>query len=211
VSVVVIAPHPDDESIGCGGAIALHVDAGEHVSIVFLTSGERSHPDRPADEIRGIREAEAREATRILGVASVHFMRGPDSALDTAGDEMAMALRPLLDEAAPSLIYLPHEAESHPDYAVTLGIVRRCVSDLSIARPYLRLYEVWTPIASPNDVVDVSAVMARKLRAIRCHRSQIETFAYDRAARGLNAYRGEMFAKCRYAEAFMSTGLELDA
>ena len=70
-----------------------------------------------------------------------------------------------------------------------------------------RLYEVWTPLGNPNDLEDLSEIMPRKLRAIRCHRSQIESPRYDRAARGLNAYRGELSARCRYAEAYRTETL----
>jgi LmbE family N-acetylglucosaminyl deacetylase len=66
----------------------------------------------------------------------------------------------------------------------------------------LRHYEVWTPLAACDHVEDVGATMARKLAAVRCHRSQLATFRYDRAVRGLNAFRGALGARCDYAEGF---------
>jgi LmbE family N-acetylglucosaminyl deacetylase len=63
-------------------------------------------------------------------------------------------------------------------------------------------YEVWTPLAEYDQVEDISPVMRRKLRALRCHRSQLGHFRYDRAVRGLNQYRGALAARCRYAEVF---------
>jgi LmbE family N-acetylglucosaminyl deacetylase len=57
--VLVVAPHPDDEVMGCGGTICLHRQAGASVTVVFLTSGERGLPDLPADRVRLLREAES--------------------------------------------------------------------------------------------------------------------------------------------------------
>jgi hypothetical protein len=66
----------------------------------------------------------------------------------------------------------------------------------------LRAYEVWSPLPQYDDVEDITPVMARKLKAVRCHRSQLGHFRYDAAIRGLNRYRGELAARCRYAEVF---------
>ena len=78
MNVVVIAPHPDDEAIGCGGSICLHHSRGDRVTAVFLTSGELGLKHLPADEACRIREAEARAAATILGIAAIDFLRLPD-------------------------------------------------------------------------------------------------------------------------------------
>src|SRR5258708_39695959 len=79
--VFVISPHPDDESIGCGGAIRGHVMCGASVRVVFLTSGEKGGHGRAAEETIRIREAEARAAAQDLGIERVEFWREPDGAL----------------------------------------------------------------------------------------------------------------------------------
>ncbi|HKS36978.1 MAG TPA: hypothetical protein VJW76_07305, partial [Verrucomicrobiae bacterium] len=65
-------------------------------------------------------------------------------------------------------------------------------------------YEVWTPLLDYDHVEDITAVMPRKLRALRAHRSQLKEFDYVRAVSGLNAFRGELSARCRYAEVFQT-------
>jgi N-acetylglucosamine malate deacetylase 1 len=204
MNVLVIAPHPDDESIGCGGSIAIHARGGDRVTSVFLTSGETSHPHLPHEVVWGRREAEVENAARVLGIAESIFLRGVAIDRDPV---LAGRLRTILEETKPELVYVPHEGESHPDHVVALGILRAALEGASIATPWVRRYEVWSPIAAPDDVASIDDVIALKLEAVRCHRSQLETFAYDRAVRGLNAYRGAMFAKSRYAEAFL--GLDL--
>ena len=68
MKVLVIAPHPDDESIGCGGTVALHVQRGDTVNVVFLTSGELGLKQFPREKVWKIREAEADAACKVLGV-----------------------------------------------------------------------------------------------------------------------------------------------
>jgi LmbE family N-acetylglucosaminyl deacetylase len=200
--VLVIAPHPDDESLGCGGAVCLHAQRGEPVHVVFLTSGERGIEGVGAREARLIREAEAAEALGVLGVATRDFLRLPDLGVGEALAEGAGPLREVLERQRPDLVYLPHPQEAHPDHQAALPLVRAALALAGGRLPELRGYEVWTPMATHCWPEDVSGVMARKLKAVRCYRSQLKVFAYDRAVRGLNEYRGCLAGRCRYAEVF---------
>ncbi len=203
-TVLVIAPHPDDEAIGCGGAIGLHRRRGDMVRVAFLTSGEQGIPGVPPAEVRAVREAEALQAGSVLGVSGIDFLRLPDLGLHRCCPEGAGELRALLDQYHPSLIYLPHPEEAHPDHEATLPMVRAARARLTgwPELPELRAYEVWSPMTRPGWVEDITAVMRQKLQAIRCYRSQLALFRYDRAVRGLNQYRGILGAGGRYAEAF---------
>jgi LmbE family N-acetylglucosaminyl deacetylase len=203
-TVLIVAPHPDDEAIGCGGAICLHRQRGDPVQVVFLTSGEKGIPDVAEDAVRAIREAEAREAAAVLDVNGVAFLRLPDLGLEHCLERGAEAVRQVLEEHRPHLVYLPHPADDHPDHAATVSLVRAARAQLTgrPRRPELRVYEVWSPMTHYGWVEDISAVMRRKLRAVRCYRSQLAIFRYDRAVRGLNQFRGVLGAGSRYAEAF---------
>jgi LmbE family N-acetylglucosaminyl deacetylase len=204
--VLVLAPHPDDETLGCGGAICLHRRRGEAVHVVFLTSGERYTDAVPAETNRSVREAEAEEAGRVLDVQGLEFLRLPDLGLSEMIGRAADRLRPILETRAPEVLYLPHPEESHPDHAAALPIVRAALAVLSSLGPLpeLRGYEVWSPLTRCGWVEDVSAAMPWKLRAVRCYRSQLRLFRYDIAVRGLNRYRGVLGAGSRYAEAFVA-------
>lgn len=202
MNVLVIAPHPDDESIGPGGMVCLHVERGDRVAAVFLTSGEFAMQHLPREDVWRIREAEAREATGILGVGQLTFLRCPDWFVGDHVAEAAALLRPVLEWERPELVYLPHPREWHPDHQASLPVFQSALSGLALAEPLVRTYEVWTPLTEYDEVEDITSVMERKLAAIRCYRSQLDLFKYDRAVEGLNAYRGELAAHCRYAEAF---------
>jgi len=81
VNVLVVAPHPDDEALGCGGAVLAHVDAGDQVKVAFLTSGEGGLATYPVDEARRVREEEASKAATVLGFSDVSFLRLRDGSL----------------------------------------------------------------------------------------------------------------------------------
>ena len=202
MNVLVIAPHPDDEAIGCGGTVCKHSANGERVVAVFLTSGELGLKNLSREKAWSIREREARSAAKILGLADTIFLRGPDW---TLGDDMAgiaAQLKPVLEREKPGLIYLPHPREWHPDHAASLRIARLAMNRWKFSAPELRGYEVWTPLQQFDRVEDITPVMTRKLRALRAHRSQVKQIDYDRAVRGLNSYRGALSARTRFAEVF---------
>ena len=203
--VLVIAPHPDDETIGCGGTLCLHGEEGDRVSVVFLTSGELGLKHLPRDEARAIRETEARKAARILKLKDLSFLRCSDWMLGTEIPKAARLLRPLIKRIQPDLIYLPHPQDAHPDHQAALPILRAASKKSGFRPTPLRFYEVWTPLSHYDCVQDISPWMARKLRALNAHQSQLREFDYIRAVAGLNQYRGALAAKCKFAEVFSET------
>jgi N-acetylglucosamine malate deacetylase 1 len=205
-TILVIAPHPDDEAIGCGGTILLHARRGNAVHCAFLTSGELGLKNRPPEEAKRIREAEAVAASEVLGLSSVSFLRLPDWFVGDNVPAAVAALRPVIDRVRPSVIYLPHPRESHPDHQAASAVVQAALAVQPSLSPPPRLlgYEVWTPLCRYDEVEDVTSLMRAKLKALRCYRSQLKVFRYDRAVRGLNAYRGELAAHQRYAEVFQA-------
>jgi len=206
MNVLVIAPHPDDESIGCGGAICLHADRGHRVTTVFLTSGEYGLRELSKEAAWRVREREAERAGEILGVASVEFLRRPDQYLEEDTIDAAHALKPILQRENPEVLYLTHERDFHPDHRATVPIVQAAVYAAGIAEPTLLSYEVLTPLTEFDRVEDISLVMRRKLMAVRAHRSQIRQFRYDLAFRAMNKYRSVVARAGRYAEVFRVAG-----
>jgi LmbE family N-acetylglucosaminyl deacetylase len=196
VNVLVVAPHPDDETLGCGGALLAHVAAGDRVSAVFLTSGEQGLATYPVDEARRVREQEATKAAAVLGLSGVEFLRLPDGSLADDMDAVARGVQAHLEDV--DLVYAPHPGDDHADHRAAAGAVARVEG----TRVEVLGYELWTPIALPDRIVDVSEHMDRKLEAVRCYASQLAYWPYDRAIEGLNAYRGALFEGTRYAEAF---------
>jgi LmbE family N-acetylglucosaminyl deacetylase len=202
MNILVIAPHPDDESIGCGGTLASHADRGDRVSVVCLTSGELGIKSMTPEQVWYVREQEAQAAAKVLGIASVSFLRCPDWFLGDNISTAADALRSILEAEKPEVIYAPHALEWHPDHKAALPVLAAALTGVAMNPPEIRTYEVWTPLAEYDHVEDISVFIEQKLAAVRCYTSQIVDLHYDRAIEGLNRYRGEMALRRPYAEVF---------
>ena len=189
--VLVLAPHPDDETVGLGGTLALHVRAGDPVHVVFATTGVHGDPDKRHDpaEYVALRRAEARAAAEVLGLTETVFWDFPDSMVVTTQDlaHVTDMLREQYERVRPDVVYAPHVAEAHSDHHVIGRAALDAHADAGRGVPLLG-YEVWTPVA-PDLLVDVSPVYDLKRRAIACYASQLEHSDILGATEGMNRYR----------------------
>jgi LmbE family N-acetylglucosaminyl deacetylase len=207
MNILVVAPHPDDEAIGCGGTLCKHSDRKDRTVVVFLTSGEMGLTRLPREQAWRTREGEAAKAVDILGVTEAKFLRLPDWHVGDYVEEGTKLLQPVLKREKPEIVYLPNPHEWHPDHRAAVTIVRSALRRSGVST-FVLGYEVWTPIAEAHHTEDITKVMPRKLRAIRAHRSQLVEIDYVRATKGLNQYRGEMSSRFRYAEVFQRVELD---
>jgi LmbE family N-acetylglucosaminyl deacetylase len=200
--VLVISPHPDDESIGCGGTLCQHVKGGDRVAVIFLTSGEAGGHGRTREQTRKVREAEARSAAKLLKLGPIGFWRQPDGALRVT-DELIKRLRTAIARLKPDIIYLPHDRDMHQDHRAAVRLLRRALVGVK-RRPDVLMFEVWTPLQRMDHIVDISPYIKTKLRAIRLYKSQNNELGFDDAFLGLARYRGEMHSwpGGDYAEVF---------
>ena len=201
--LLVLAPHPDDEVIACGGLVALHLGEGRRVRVVVATDGAEAG-------MRETREEESHRGLARLGEgAELVFLRYPDRAL---GDDAAERIREHLRDFRPDLILVPSPVEIHPDHValsrVFCELVQRdetLFADLAVAT--VAFYEVSSTIR-PNAIVDITSVADAKYAGIGEHASQLALRDYTAYARGLNAYRAMTLpAETRFAEAYYTIGL----
>ena len=201
--LLVLAPHPDDEVIGCGGLVALHLREQRAVRVVVVTDGSQGG----AAETR---QQESRRALDLLGeTAQLAFLGFPDRELD---DAVAPKLHEELLSFRPDLILVPAPIEIHPDHLALARVFCELVqrdetlfADLAVAR--VAFYEVGQPLR-PNAIVDISDVADAKYAAIAEHRTQLTQRDYVAYARGLNAYRAMTLApSTKFAEAYYVTEL----
>jgi LmbE family N-acetylglucosaminyl deacetylase len=148
---LVFAPHPDDETLGCGGTIALKRKAGIPVRIAVLTDGSRSHPRLMArDSMRAIRERETLAAAAILGVEqqNVEFLRFPDTELARHHEAAVEQVSGILERDAPDEVYLPYRHDPLGDHVAAAAIV---LEALRSCRRAVRLYEypIWLWLTWP--------------------------------------------------------------
>lgn len=191
-SILIIAPHPDDDAIGCGGSIAQHIQAGNFVATAYMTSGQQRAQER---------EQEAVEASKIMGTHTLYFLRNTDGAL-TCDTTTIQQMVDLIILIKPDIVYAPHKRDGHRDHQTTYTIVESALARLTTIHPLVLLYEVWTPFDRPTLCNDITTVMHIKMHAIQRHKSQCAMIRFDLAAQGLNQYRA-MLSRCgQYAEAF---------
>jgi LmbE family N-acetylglucosaminyl deacetylase len=144
-SALVVAPHPDDETLGCGGTIALRRAHGAAVDVVFLTDGTLSHRRRlPAADLAGRRRREALDACAKLGVAAdaVHFFDYEDGQLAAQSAPAALRLVRLIDVLRPAEVLVTAVHDGTPDHVAAARIARAALR-LAAHRPALFEYPVW--------------------------------------------------------------------
>jgi LmbE family N-acetylglucosaminyl deacetylase len=199
--VLVLAPHPDDESIGCGGVLALHARQGDPVLVAVLSDGARGDPAgfyRGVDYV-GLRQAQTRAGLGCLGLTDVEFLSLPDAHLsEVAGLPDALGER--IGRFRPDVIYAPSPWETHPDHWAAAHALQRALKKLEV-RPAWWAYEVWTPVLATH-LVDIGPVWAQKQSAIACHASELRYVDYRPHVEGLARYRTLHAAGVERAEAF---------
>lgn len=189
--VLAFAPHPDDEVAGPGGCLALHRRAGDPVRVVVASTGAAGDPEQRFDPATypALRERESQAGLRELGVDDAVYWRLPDNCVLSESDyEWGFQLAAkAIAEFAPEHVYLPWEAEGHPDHHALHLIVLEGMRRSSYVGTAWG-YEVWNAMV-PDVVVDISPVAELKRRAIRAHASQTDYVDFEHTILGLNAYR----------------------
>ncbi|MFE7077740.1 PIG-L deacetylase family protein [Streptomyces sp. NPDC057620] len=207
--VLVFAPHPDDETLGCGGSIAHHTARGRCVNIVFLTSGEQGVADTGPQLAGGLREREAQAAAGKLGVApgNVHFLRFPDGGLNPMDRAQFLQVLRTVRQLRPEVVYLPHAADASHDHQQAFRLVWRglekCASGSypqAGSRHWVGTvlaYEVWSAIGTPSFLQHLAPVhLDAKRAALSCYSTQVKGVGEaDYAGEGgiaLTRFRGAM-------------------
>jgi LmbE family N-acetylglucosaminyl deacetylase len=193
--IIVFAPHPDDETLGCGGTIAKRISEGYEVLIVVMTDGRflllkglGIDSDPSPELVKDIRRGEVLRATKILGVPEENliFLDFVDGALGenerTAGEKVAA----ILEKYSPSEVYFPFERDGHPDHRAANRIVRRAVEKLGITSIMYRyaithkfarfgpIMEAFLSILKRHRVyVDVSGFLPLKKDAVKEFKSEL--------------------------------------
>jgi N-acetylglucosamine malate deacetylase 1 len=200
--ILVIAPHPDDESLGCGGTLAqLAPSCDIHVLLVTNGDGGGELPAGTSET----RKSEMDKAVRTLGIANpVLHLDEPDGRFADS-PRFRAALAQVATTLRPDWVFLPWLHDSHADHAR----IARAGSEV-LARStvdVLLYYETWVPVPATH-VNDITGTLEAKRRAILCHETALRHGNYLDAIVGLNAYRGLYLGAGRpaWAEAFAVTG-----
>ncbi len=218
--VMVVTAHPDDSEFGAGGTVAKMVKQGREVTYVVVTNGNKGSSDRSMtpERLTGIREAEQRNAARVLGVERVEFLGYDDGELEDTR-RLRLDVTRQIRMWRPDLVITQNPVRtsnlytSHRDHRITAGVVLDCVYPLArdhLAFPELmpahephKVREVYLmQWENPHLVIDVTDTLDLKLKALACHQSQLRDFPEVEArVRERSAALGQPHGHA-YAEAF---------
>ena len=186
--ILVVAPHPDDESIGCGGLLAIYA---KQCDVLVITDGDNKTIPNLAD----IREQELKCALDLANVSRVQCLRIPEHHIK----EHVKRIKDFGFENYDH-VFVPNRYDAHKDHVIVYRIIKKFLSKNS----KLYEYEVWSPLRKPNIYLDITDVEKRKTAMINCHESQVKVIDYVGMIMGLNAYRGRghgyPYAECYYCK-----------
>jgi LmbE family N-acetylglucosaminyl deacetylase len=208
--VLVIAAHPDDELLGCGGTVALHARRGHRVTAVIVCEGESLRYG-----VEGVgQRAHAAAAAAELGVAELRQLGLPDQRLDTLPLlDIVQALEKVVAETRPGIVYCQHGGDANRDHKVVfdaaLVATRPTVAGLRAVYAFDTASSTeWGFPRSfvPDTWIDVSATLEQKLRAMACYESELREWPHPRSLRALRARAEAAGSRCLMpaAEEFMT-------
>lgn len=159
--ILIVAPHPDDEAIGCAGTAMLHVDAGDHVCIAIATDGRRSTAMSDPVNMATQRKKEAVEAARLMRVESLKWLGLPEGEWGLL--EMTQLLSSVLREVQPDIVYAPSRLDFHPEHLKVAHALALALETLRDPPTCLRVYQIQVPLTAllANLVADVSPLRSQ--------------------------------------------------
>lgn len=213
--ILVIAAHPDDEILGCGGAMAKHVQNGDLVHVVILAEGMTSR-DQQRDREKRKEELEelvtaAKMANKIIGVTSLEFHEFPDNRMDSVDLlDIVKVVEHFVSKFKPDIVYTHHIGDVNIDHnCIHKAVVTACRPVPNQSVKQLLFFEVassteWqppssAPIFAPNWFVDISNTLDLKLKALEAYAIEMREWPHSRSITAL-----EHLAKWRGA----SVGVE---
>ncbi|MBP9829255.1 MAG: PIG-L family deacetylase [Proteobacteria bacterium] len=195
-NILVVAAHPDDEVLGCGGAIARHRQHGDRVRVIFIADGVGARLANFEDSLKE-RKNSAYSALRALDVDSIEFFDFPDNQLDTIPLlSIIQKIESTVKEFNPEIVYTHHYGDLNIDHAL---IAKACITacrplpDSSVKT--LLFFEVLSAthwgIAvenfKPNYYIDIKDFFDQKMSAIKCYVSEMRNYPHCRSVESIKS------------------------
>ena len=213
--VLIVAPHPDDETLGCGGTLLKHIHSGHDVHWLIVTA--LTEKSGYSNERIQQRRKEIETVAKQYGMSSFRCLNYPTTQLDTFPmSELVVSIGQVFKDLAPNRVYLPFPGDVHTDHRYVFDAALACTKwfrypSVSSVLAYETLSETefgispQGPVFSPNYFVDISDHLEGKLEILGHYPSELGLFPFPRsreAVRAQAALRGATIG-CDAAEAFM--------
>jgi N-acetylglucosamine malate deacetylase 1 len=198
-SILILAAHPDDEVLGCGGTIAKLADEGTIVHVAFLADGVLSRVGEQTVQQQelNVRRVAAQKACEIIGVKSVSFGDFPDNRMDTIPLlDITQAVEILITKRQPEMIFTHHAGDVNIDHRrLHEAVVTACRPQQGHPVKTILCFEVpssteWqlpgsAPVFTPNWFVDISETLERKLAALEAYADELRNWPHPRSRQGV--------------------------
>ncbi len=181
--VMIFSPHPEDDTLGCGGTTRLLFESGCNILAIYMTDGRFGCPTMSPEETASIRRLESVNSATVLGIANLQFMNRPEGGLRCDRITIKEA-REAMQAYNPSLVLVPDPDAGHPDHRAAYEIVLAATAGEAVEVLRFGVYNA----VRPDVVVDITKTMAYKEKAMREHRTQQDREDYVSKVMGLNAY-----------------------
>jgi LmbE family N-acetylglucosaminyl deacetylase len=201
-SMLVVAPHQDDETIGCGGALALQIRSGKSAYIVILQDGADEYQEigMAREDLSALRNEESWRAAALLAVEPPRFLSHAD--LAASSQEATEQLRAIILDRKVDAVFTPFMLDGHRDHRTANYILADALKTIDWNVRVFG-YEVWG-LCIPNVIVVIDEVMQLKLDMLACFDFANKAVDYVHTTQGLNMYRSRLLGagECQYAECF---------
>ncbi len=198
-NILVLAAHPDDEVLGCGGSLARLANEGFHIHVAFLADGVFSRDDGIADQKNILinRRKAAQIACEILGIESILFDDFPDNRMDTISLlEIIRKVEILIDKYQPEMVFTHHAGDLNVDHRrLHEAVATACRPQQGHPVKTLLCFEVpssteWqlsgsAPAFIPNWFVDISKTLDQKLTALEAYFDELRSWPHPRSRLGV--------------------------
>lgn len=211
MKVLVIAPHPDDEVLGCGGTIAKHSNNGDQVFLCVCTKAY--FPDW-SEEFISNRPNEIAQVNEILGIRKTFFLNHPTVKLDTLPQkQLNDSLQKVVNKVKPDVIYSPHRGDLNKDHRLIFEAILVVTRPIKNQIKKILAYEVLSETEwgqsiypfLPNYFVDISNTIDKKLQAMKIYGTEIKKHPHPRSLKNIknHAIKRGSEVGLQFAEAFM--------
>ena len=191
--VLIVAPHPDDEVLGCGGTIARLGQEGFDIHVLIVTTAYA--PDWSEEFIKN-RKREIKEAHRILGVRKTHFLNYPTAKLDTISRKKINSdLAKIIEKIKPDIVFLPFKGDLHHDHRIIFEASLVALRPASFRIKKILSYETLSETEwgqelytfKPNIYFDITNTFEKKVQAIKAYLSELREFPHPRSIEAIEA------------------------
>ena len=213
--VLVIAPHPDDETLGCGGTILKHISCGDSVYWLIVTNVDEKH-GWSKDRVES-RQQEIDKVSKMFGFTKIFKLDFPTIKLEIIPiGEIITGISFIMNEVKPEIVYLPNRADVHSDHQIVFNASYSCTK--SFRYPFIEKIMMYETISEtdfspalnenvfmPNVFSDISEFFNKKTEIMKVYESEVMQSPFPRSLssiESLNRYRGSRIGK-NFAEAFM--------